>query len=156
MIEITIQSDRVQAALRHMAEGVQDMTPAMARVAKMLETETDFNFSHEGRPKWLGLKPSTIKRRGKKGYWPGMILQQTGALAGSITTGHDATSATIGVGKNIKYGAIHQFGGQAGRGRKVKIEPRPFLPIDSNGNLQPEAEESILDVVNSYLSSLIK
>lgn len=156
MIEITIKSDRVQNALRRLAEAGQDMSVVMGAVAKMLETETDLNFSKQGRPKWLGLAPSTIRQRTREGKWPGMILSKSAAgLAASIVTQHDSHSAAVGVPDTIEYGAIHQFGGQAGRGKKVTIPARPFLPVDAQGNLQPEAEISILGIANNYLANLI-
>lgn len=156
MIEVVIQSDRVQNALRRLADAGQDMAPVMGAVAKVLETETDLNFSKQGRPKWLGLAPSTIRQRTKEGKWPGSILEKSaGGLAASITIQHDAHSAAIGVPDTIKYGAIHQFGGKAGRGHKVTIPARPFLPMDAQGNLHPEVEESVLDVVNLYLQKVI-
>lgn len=37
----------------------------------------------------------------------------------------------------------------------IHMPARPFLPVDAQGYLQPEAEESILGMVNSYLKSVI-
>lgn len=36
---------------------------------------------------------------------------------------------TVKVGSNLVYAAIHQFGGKAGRGRKVTIPARPYLGL---------------------------
>lgn len=60
------------------------------------------------------------------------------------------------VGSGKEYAAIHQLGGEAGRGRKVHIPARPFLPFtgepdSGSGKLQPEAEEAILDIVLGHL-----
>jgi len=49
------------------------------------------------------------------------------------------------VGTNVVYAAIHQFGGKAGRGRKVTIPARPFL------KLTDEDLEKILQTVEEYL-----
>ncbi len=98
-----------------------------------------------------------------------MILQDTARLAESFEVASDATSATVGT--NVKYAAIHQFGGQtkphlikprnakalAFGGRYVKqvnhpgskIPARPFLVLmDSD-------EEKILDSVEDYLRRAI-
>jgi phage virion morphogenesis protein len=37
----------------------------------------------------------------------------------------------------------------------IHMPARPFLPIDAQGQLQPEAEENILGLVNDYLSRII-
>ena len=66
----------------------------------------------------------------KKGYWPGRILQRRGELAASITSKYDENSAVVGTNKI--YAAIHQFGGNAGRGEKVQIPASPFLQVDSD------------------------
>lgn len=46
-----------------------------------------------------------------------------------------AQSAVLSVTAGMKYAAIHQFGGRAGRGRRVRIPARPFLPIAADGRL---------------------
>lgn len=49
------------------------------------------------------------------------------------------------------YAAIHQFGGKAGRGHKVTIPARPFLPIRQDGTLYPSEQTEVLDAINSSL-----
>jgi len=78
------------------------------------------------------------------------ILQDTGTLRGSIRSFADNDSATIG--SALEYAAIHQFGGKAGRGRKVTIPARPFLPVDREGNLSPEAEKGVLAAILDHLA----
>lgn len=146
MFEIKVEAKNVMSALDRLVHTGQDMSPVMRVIAQELARQTEKNFAAEGRPKWLGIKP----RKGREG---GHILQDTGQLAASITTGHDAGSATIGTNK--VYAAIHQFGGKTGRGHKVTMPARPFLPIDAQGQLQPEAEENILGLVNSYLRRVV-
>lgn len=168
MFEIKIQDSGALGALTRLAQAGQNMSPVMRAISTELLTQTEANFAAEGRPKWLGIQP----RKGREG---GQILQDTGQLAASITASSDATSATVG--SNKVYAAIHQLGGQtrphvirprnkkalAFNGRVVKsvnhpgsnIPARPFLPVDAQGNLQPEAQEGVLDVVNLYLKTLI-
>jgi phage virion morphogenesis protein len=67
-----------------------------------------------------------------KGHYPGKILQVEGQLATSITTYYDKESAIIG--SNLAYAAIHQLGGQAGKGKKTTIPARPYLVL-TNGDL---------------------
>lgn len=122
MIKITIDDKEVQKALQSLARKVKDMTPLMRKIAGIMHDAVEENFAQEGRPKW---KPS--KRAMKQG---GKTLQDTGQLAASIS--QKATSNSALVGTNKKYAAIHQFGGKAGRGRKVTIPARPFLKLNDS------------------------
>lgn len=107
--------------------GNRDLTPLMRSIAGIMADAVEQNFEEEGRPKWVPLKPSTIKQRTRQGYWPGRILQRRGQLAASITAQSDAATAVVGT--NLVYAPIQQLGGSAGRGRKTRIEPRPFLVL---------------------------
>jgi phage virion morphogenesis protein len=126
MIEIRIDSAKLVAALRRLIASGRDLTPAMRRAAGIMHDAVEENFEEEGRPKWKSLAASTLRQRAKEGS-TGKILQRRGNLARSITRHADAESATVGT--NLVYAAIHQLGGQAGRGRKVKIPARPYLEL---------------------------
>ena len=54
-------------------------------------------------------------------------MQVKGELASSITSCYDYESAIVG--SNKVYAAIHQFGGNAGRDKKVQIPARPYLGL---------------------------
>jgi phage virion morphogenesis protein len=192
MFEIKIDDKAVMSSLDRLAATAHNMSPVMRVIAQELARQTEKNFAAEGRPKWLGIKP----RKGREG---GHILQDTGQLAASITTSHDASSATIG--SNKVYAAIHQLGGDInkpaqsrlvrhrtdakgnllrtehfkGKGlifakdshkravsrwfeqgaHVIHMPARPFLPIDAQGQLQSEAADNILGLVNDYLRRLI-
>lgn len=146
MFEIKVDDKAVISVLDRLAATAHNMSPVMRMISQELAQQTEKNFAAEGRPKWMGIKP----RKGREG---GMILQDTGQLAASIFTSHDSMSATIG--SNKVYAAIHQLGGKTGRGHKVTMPARPFLPVDAQGQLQPEASENILGLVNDYLRSVI-
>lgn len=168
LVNIIIDDQRLQQALSGLAAAEFNLAPAMRKIAQTLASETETSFRVEGRPKWQALSEATLHMRlgGAKAYKKDSklkasaqrikdggfrILQHTGALASSITTDYDNTYAAIG--SNKIYAAIHQFGGQAGRGKKVSIPARPFLPVDQNGNLQPEAEQAVLATVLHHLQS---
>lgn len=157
MFEIKIESRAVMDKLEQLASSTQDMSPLMRSISTELLSQTEANFAAEGRPKWLGLKPSTIAMRTKRGTWPGRMLQvSAGGLAGSISASSDATSATVG--SNKVYAAMQQRGGTTSSRSMIPnkvIAPRPFLPVDAQDNLQPEAEDSILGIANNYLANLI-
>ena len=80
----------------------------------------------------------------------GKTLQKSGQLAASITSRAGTDFARIG--SNKKYAAIHHLGGQAGRGKKLTLPARPYLPISGKGKLQRGAEDNILDIALKALS----
>ena len=43
----------------------------------------------------------------------------------------------------------------AGRGQKVEIPARPFLPITADDKLQPEASDEVLDTVMRHLRTAV-
>ncbi len=60
----------------------------------------------------------------------GQTLSDTGRLKSSISVSAGADS--VEVGTNAIYAAIHQLGGKAGRGHKLELPARPFLPDEDN------------------------
>ncbi|MDD3150840.1 MAG: phage virion morphogenesis protein [Candidatus Gastranaerophilales bacterium] len=133
-------------ALLKVARKCEDMKPLMKNIAGIMADAVEENFEQEGRPdKWQELAESTIKHRKNTKHWPGRILQVEGQLATSVTTQYDNESAIIG--SNLEYAAIHQLGGQAGKGKKVTIPARPYLKIDDSDN------KKMLEEIKNYLNS---
>ena len=83
------------------------------------------------------------------------ILVLSGALAGHWVVRAGAKSVTVSNNSSsggFAYGLTHQFGtARAGRHRNVHIPARPFLPVDSGGNLEPRLAKDI----NDYLKEEI-
>jgi phage virion morphogenesis protein len=156
MFEVKIDAKNALAGLAQMELGTRNLTPLARGISIEFLSHTEANFAAQGRPKWMGLSPTTISMRTKRGTWPGQILQvSAGGLASSLSTDHDATSATIG--SNKKYAAMQQLGGITSPRSMIpgKVIPaRPYLPMDAQGNLQPEAEEGIMRLANDYLASI--
>ncbi|MFH0702861.1 MAG: phage virion morphogenesis protein [bacterium] len=143
-IEIKIDDREIKALLKKLAAKTENLRPLMKNIAGIMIDSVEENFEKEGRPeKWTPLAPSTIKQRTKKGYWPGKILQMRGELAASITSKYDDNSSIVGTNK--VYAAIHQFGGDAGRGRKVRMPVRAYL------KLYKDDEFKILKTINEHL-----
>ena len=100
----------------------------------------------DGKP-WAPLSPRTIASRLKrKGNSPITILRMYGHLAGSINYQVGGNTLTIGTDDEVSaYAGIHQFGGKAGRGRKVTIKARPYLGFsDDDMNLIEEEVTAFL------------
>ncbi|AOJ10592.1 phage virion morphogenesis protein [Burkholderia mayonis] len=108
MLEIEIDDTRYEGAIARVRALMHDASPITALIATEMLDAVEENFAQQGRPKWLGLSPKTLKRR-REEAGTGKILQRSGRLAASVVQTHDATSARVGT--NVVYAAIHQFGG---------------------------------------------
>jgi phage virion morphogenesis protein len=138
-LSVTLDAEQAKATLTALAGKMKNMTPVMKTVGQLLRASIQRNFEQGGRPQgWIRLSPATLKkRRGSK------ILVDTARLKNSIKV--QASSDRVVVGTNVVYAAIHHFGGQAGRGRKVKIPARPFMLV------QDEDWKEINSVAADYL-----
>ncbi len=138
MIEIQIDNlFVVQNQIERLSRGVSDNRYLlMRRLAGTMRYAVAQNFKQGGRPEWLALK-----------YRSGIPLNDTGALRQSIDELSDNDTALVGT--NMVYAAIHQFGGWAGRNRKVYIPARPFLQLTN------EDKQDLMDDVQDYFASLI-
>lgn len=113
-------------------DGVDDA--ALGRVlreaANVLLTESQLSFIGARTPSgaaWPALSPETIKRRRKGSDSP---LRDTGRLMNSLLSSDPYQAAeglAVDVGSNVEYSALQNFGGMAGRGRKVYVPSRQFL-----------------------------
>ena len=152
MFTIELDHERLQAALRRVEWAVGDVAPLMRGIAAELASQTEENFEQEGRPDWADLSETTTERRAKSGNWPGQILQISAAgLAASVTSHADDSSALVG--SNKPYAAMMHFGGDQSAFPHLwgDIPGRPFLPMDTEGQLQPEAEDAILELAMNHI-----
>ena len=81
---------------------------------------------------WPALAPATVARRRKGSNSP---LRDTGRLMNSLMVSEPYSAGNgvaIDAGSNVEYSALHNFGGMAGRGKKVKIPARQFLADPDN------------------------
>lgn len=146
--EVSAELGRIRSRLAHPGR-------LMKGIAVELQSITEDNFAKESSDgeKWQKLSSKTIAARKKKGHWPGQMLQvSAGGLAPSVQTFSSAEEAGIGASK--VYAAIQQLGGQAGRGKKVTIPARPYLPMKKSGSdfeLTKDARDSILEMMGSFI-----
>jgi len=159
MSYMQIADENARQTLIDAAAHMSDTTPLAASIERVLVSQTLQNFHANGRPAWAGLSPVTLEIYRKRGITPQGILQRSpGGLRDSVQGEHDQTSATVGAGsgQSKDYAAIHQWGGMAGRNRKVEIKARPYLPMDSQGFLQPEAEDAVEHTASFFLQQAFK
>lgn len=147
MIEAKINDSGWTFTIDGLAKNAGNTAPLMRRISGDMMDAVEENFEREGRPKWKSLAESTIESRKRQKKWPGKILQIGGGrgLAGSITPRYSAKEAIVGT--NLIYARIHQKGGMAGRGRKVKIPARPYLTITN---------QELADIENRILNHMTK
>nr|WP_298892222.1 phage virion morphogenesis protein [uncultured Acinetobacter sp.] len=157
MSAIKINNQALIDRLGQAAKAMTDTTPLTSAIASSFASVTDDNFESGGRPKWAGRKPTTIASYKRRGMRYGGVLQATGHLRSQIVTQFTRTEAAIGT--NVPYAPTMHFGAKQGQFGKTRrntpipwgdIEPRPFLPMDENENLQPEAEREVFRDVDYY------
>jgi len=125
----------------------RNLTPLLLRLGALGKQAVEENFEQQGRPRWQGLSEVTKRMRAKKGY-TGPILQVTGDLRDSVTISPPGLDS-IDIGSNLEYAAIHQYGGRAGRGRKVNIPDRPFIHLEADDE-EEMAETSMLFLTTGF------
>ena len=142
---------------------LRSWTVPLKAFGRVLVRSVTENFEAEGRPKaWKPLAESTLFARvgggsliGKKGrelkraqkrLSNVKILQDSGLLKNSARAEVSGNTLRVGPsGPAAIYAAIHQFGGKAGRGRKITIPARPYLIV------QPEDETELLDLIRRQI-----
>lgn len=122
---VELSADTIGPALAGLVARGEDLTPAMDAIGSALVTSTLLRFERGQDPEGTPWLPS--QRALETG---GQTLIKTGRLRDSIT--HRATADSVVVGTNLVYAAIHQLGGQAGRGRRTRIPARPYLGVSAD------------------------
>ena len=148
-LKIELQTAELDRALTRLASAVGDMTPIMRAIGGELEAATERNFDDEGARIGAKWKPSRRALEQK-----GQTLRDTGRLVASISAGgaghvSEVTPQSVFVGTNVEYAAIHQFGGRAGRNRKVEMPARPFFGL--NAQDEQDIAEKIAEMLDASL-----
>ncbi len=168
LIEVKIDDAEIRAALQRLQRRTGDLSPALKAIGEHLLRATEEHFRTESDPDGRPWKPLQVRsyhlgyrKRGKRTHTKRgaltaafqrylarrKILTDTHELRGSIRYQVGATSLRIGTNK--PYGAIHQLGGKAGRGRKVQIPARPYLGIGAAD------KREIMDIIRDHLARAV-
>lgn len=167
-----IDDREIVKALGRLHARADRLAPALKNIGEELLRSTQERFEDQadpdGRP-WQELADSTLRAKMLKGVGRGKgqsrkslttqrgntragairalvesrILWERGYLAKGIR--YQASDRSLRVGTNRIYGAVHQFGGKAGRGHRVSLPARPFLGISRSDR------ERILEVLSDHL-----
>lgn len=127
MIKITLDDTHAQQQLSGIIKQLKHPRNLYGVLGETLKKIHDARFDKEVDPKgrpWKPLATTTLARKAKKRKSP-KILRQDGYL--STTTAYNYDDKKVEFGSGVRYARLHQFGGRAGRGRKVTIPARPWL-----------------------------
>ena len=114
-------------ALARLAEVLSHPGDIMDRIGRYLVASTHRRFERERAPDgtpWL--KSARAIAEGNR------TLTDTGRLRGSVAQVLTDGGRGVEVGTNVVYAAIQQFGGRAGKGRRVTIPARPYLGVNEH------------------------
>lgn len=143
-VTVKIDDKEFQRRIEALRRGVIDATPLMKLWGEIAHASIVYNFEVGGRPAWKKLSKVTVQLKGHDKILRG----RTGNLA-RITVKPGSKSVLLGTSPASRaYAAIQNFGGQAGRGRKVKVPARPFMV------LQPEDKTEMAAVAKRYLQRI--
>jgi len=151
-INLELKDKKAKSILKLLTQYLTGSERLMAGIANELLAHTERNFQQQGRPKWPALAPSTQKARARKGHGatsPILRGRAPNLVRNFIIEFSDQHAA---IKNPTNYAAIHQFGGRAGRGLKVAIPARPFLPVKADKKtLTPEMQQSLNKLLKAYL-----
>ena len=170
---IAVKDEDVKAALQALSNRVNNMAPVLDTIGTGIIDRTQRRFDTSTGPDgvlWkknsaatlsmlaarIGSSKSNTKKDGSLNARGNKVLANKKPLIGETKQlGLQFHSLVVGntltVTSPFAYAAIQQFGGNAGRGHKVTIPARPFLPIQQDGSLYPDEKTEILKALNSYL-----
>jgi phage virion morphogenesis protein len=172
-ISVKIDDKEIQAMLARLQARVSNMSKPMGQIGAFYQRSVWENFKAQTSPDgvpWQRLSQTTMMlglgkkgRIGKKGGLTGKgkgyiqgkrILYEEGDLEDSIRFSATKDSVTIGSSGSIKYAAIHQFGGPAGRGKKVNIPARPYLAVNRGAGMELAEKDRvrIMDIIRRHLA----
>ena len=131
MDNIVIDERDIQGMISILRRTVSDLSPAMKEIGEHLVGSIQDNFRAGGR------YGRDTPYNGGSAHWipsqevsrdSGVTLTESGDLSDSVffdVLGQDR----LAIGLRSSYGAIHHFGGYAGRNRSVHIPERPIIAI---------------------------
>ena len=144
---IVIGHNQLARLARHVTEAAEaDLYPMLDAIGQTIEDNARRRiFESKREPNGKRWKPWS-ERYAKTRKSHHSLLQDTGALADSLT--HTVDGKEVVVGSNLVYAATHQWGDE-----ERKIPARPYL---SGEGFEDESErEELRDVLREFLGSVL-
>lgn len=147
-ISIEIDSKEVRKALNAAIKAVNDISPALKSIGEGVVNSTKQRFADEESPdgkKWADLSALTKSRKRNN-----KILTESSALS---RVHAQVAGNILEVGSNLKYAAMHQFGGKTSEKSMFPnsiIPARPFL-----GFTEEDAKEA-MEILADYVSNPLR
>ena len=143
-LQIDLQGEEaIATALANLAHRASHLEPALKDMGEHFMRSIDERFdaqkSPDGQP-WEPNKPATLAKKRRP-----EILTESKRLRDSIV--YNVEDGGLEIGTNVIYGAIHQLGGQAGRG--VTLPERPYLGVSDDDR------DAILEIASDYLAEAV-
>ena len=154
MIQIDLNTSRigdVAEKLDNLGVQLSSLEPLHRDIANSILNITEQSFVDEKDPwgeKWQARSAKTRARHEK-------ILHGEPKLYKSFTI-NGTNDRAARVSTNMVYAAIHQFGGKAGKGKKVSIPKRSFFPVTAEGDLADVAIDAVLEAIDSHIEAGLK
>lgn len=127
-INVNVDDREVKGLFNNLQKKMGDLTSVMQDIGEIVRRSIIKNFDAGGRPKpW-----AKSKRAGSSG---GTTLTDTARLKKSFTV--NAKKNRVAVGTNVKYAAIHQFGGI------IRAKNKPYLKFNIGGRWAQKKEVTI-------------
>lgn len=121
-IEIQVSGDDVFSVFNQVSERAAAPAPMLDEIGAYLDSDVTKRFYDSETPdgtKWLPSQRAEAEN--------GKTLIDSTILMKGVT--HDIRGQDLLHGLTEKYAAIHQFGGKAGRGKKITIPKREIIGI---------------------------
>lgn len=169
--DVTIRDSAAQAVLDQLAQRATNLRPALLEIGEDLVDISKSAFKTSTSPwgeRWAPNTQATILAHLAK--FSGSYSKRTGRITAtgarrtinkkpligetrelSSQTEPQVDGNTLTVSNLMPYAAIQNFGGRAGKGKKVEIPARPFMPADDAGSLAPVAQAAVMEVLERYL-----
>jgi phage virion morphogenesis protein len=164
-----VNDSALQISLKNMSDRISP-EPLLKIAGEVMRSSVERTFREQGSPagSWAPLAQSTLKR-GKGGVGR-KILIQSGRLKNSIT--YQVSGNVLTIGTNIRYAAIQQSGGVAGRrepSNRRKLGHvvdqhfgvhgplkwrRPVIPARPYLVFRPEDPQKITDAMQRYVDAV--
>lgn len=171
---IEVDDREVLAALNRLSGAVGNIQPLLQALGEDMMERTKRRFESGTAPDGSRWKPNArstleavldrtrggVGKKGKISAKGSAVMMNKRPLIGesrdlSRQFHVRASAAEMVLSSSPVYAAIQQFGGRAGRGGRVLIPARPFLPVLPSGALYADEQRRVLDALREMLGRAV-